>query len=163
MFRWPGGEADREHRRCREGGAQQRALWYFTQYGCDKYPLRRRSIVAVQSKPVRPRAPTPPRRAAAAVSPTRRRGRHGGTPATQRAVHVAGDRAAVTAGGPSRGDYLFLVFFLATMIMVIAVVLVGAVGQMWVLVPVMLVDLTVTFAVIATLVSLLGDDGRPSA
>jgi hypothetical protein len=34
---------------------------------------------------------------------------------------------------------------------------------MWVLVPVMLVDLTVTFAVIATLVSLLGDDGRPSA
>jgi hypothetical protein len=67
------------------------------------------------------------------------------------------------AGGLSRGDYLFLVFFLATMIMVIAVVLVGAVGQMWVLVPVMLVDLIVTFAVIATLVSLLGDDGRPSA
>jgi hypothetical protein len=72
-------------------------------------------------------------------------------------------RRSPGGGGLSRGDYLFLVFFLATMIMVIAVVLVGAVGQMWVLVPVMLVDLTVTFAVIATLVSLLGDDGRPSA
>ena len=72
-------------------------------------------------------------------------------------------RRSSGAGGLSRGDHLFLVFFVATMIMVVAVVLVGAVGQMWVLVPVMLVDLIVTFAVIATLVSLLGDDGGPSA
>ena len=72
-------------------------------------------------------------------------------------------RRSSAAGGLSRGDHLFLVFFFATIIMVIAVVLVGAVGQMWVLVPVMLVDLTVTFAVIATLVSLIGDDGGPSA
>jgi len=47
--------------------------------------------------------------------------------------------------------------------MVVAVVLVGAVDRMWVLVPVMLVDLAVTFAVIATLVSLTGDDGGPAA
>ena len=44
------------------------------------------------------------------------------------------------------------------MIMVVAVVLVGAVVQWWVLVPVMLVDLAVTFVVIATLVHLLGHD-----
>jgi hypothetical protein len=125
--------------------------------------------VAVQSKPVRPRAPTPPRRAAAAVSPRSRR-RRDAEDATVAAPRPSAPSTSLTivrrspgAGGLSRGDDLFLVFFLATMIMVIAVVLVGAVGQMWVLVPVMLVDLTVTFAVIATLVSLLGDDGRPSA
>ena len=60
-----------------------------------------------------------------------------------------------------RCDYLLLVFFAAAMV-IVAVVLVRAVDQMWVLVPVMLVDLTVTFAVVATLVSMLGDDG-PSA
>jgi hypothetical protein len=65
-----------------------------------------------------------------------------------------------SAGASPRGDYLLLVFFAAAMVMVVAVVLVGAVDQMWVLVPVMLVDLTVTFAVVATLVSMLGDDGQ---
>lgn len=54
------------------------------------------------------------------------------------------------------------VFFAATTIMVVAVVLVGAVEQWWVLVPVMLVDFVVTFAVIASIVRLLGDDGHPS-
>jgi hypothetical protein len=53
------------------------------------------------------------------------------------------------------------VFFGATILMVVAVVLVGAVGQWWVLVPVMLVDLTVTFAVLASIVRLLGDDNTP--
>ena len=57
------------------------------------------------------------------------------------------------------GDRLLLVFFAATVIMVVAVVLVGAVVQWWVLVPVMLVDLAVTFVVIAALVQLLGHDG----
>jgi hypothetical protein len=126
--------------------------------------------VAVQSKPVRPRAPTPPRRAAAAVPPRSRR-RRDAEDATVAAPRPSAPpptlpitaRRSPGAGGLSRGDHLFLVFFLATIIMVIAVVLVGAVGQMWVLVPVMLVDLTVTFAVIATLVSLIGDDGGPSA
>jgi hypothetical protein len=55
------------------------------------------------------------------------------------------------------------VFVAATVIMVVAVVLVGAVDRTWVLVPVMLVDLVVTFAVIATLVGLIGDDGGPGA
>lgn len=65
---------------------------------------------------------------------------------------------AANPGGSSRGDQLLIVFFAATLIMLVATVLVGAVDQMWVLVPVMLVDLVVTFAVVATLVSLLGDD-----
>ena len=74
-------------------------------------------------------------------------------------------RTAIPRGGAaglSRGDQLLLVFFAATIIMVVAVVLVGAVDRLWVLVPVMLVDLGVTFAVVATLVSLLGDDGTSS-
>lgn len=62
----------------------------------------------------------------------------------------------------NRGDFLLLVFFAATLIMVVAVVLVGAVGQWWVLVPVMLVDLTVTCVVLASLVQLLSDDGKPA-
>jgi hypothetical protein len=126
--------------------------------------------VAVQSKPVRPRAPAHPRRATPAA-PTRARRRSDVADAT-----VAPPRPDAppptspmivgrSSGGGrlSRGDHLFLAFFAATMIMVVAVVLVGAVDRMWVLVPVMLVDLTVTFALIATLVSLIGDDGKPSA
>ena len=50
-------------------------------------------------------------------------------------------------------------FFIAMVIMVVAVVLVGAAGQWWVLVPVMLVDFAATFAVIVAIVQLLGADG----
>jgi hypothetical protein len=92
--------------------------------------------VAVQSKPIRPRATTRARRPSPMIV-----------------------RPSPGGDGVSRGDRLLLVFSAATIIMVVAVVLVGAVDRMWVLVPVMLVDLAATFAVIATLVSLLGDDG----
>jgi len=51
------------------------------------------------------------------------------------------------------------VFFVALLTMVVAVVLVGAVGQWWVLVPVMLVDFVATFAVLVAIVLLLGADG----
>jgi hypothetical protein len=50
------------------------------------------------------------------------------------------------------------VFGAATLIVVLAAVLVGAVGQWWVLVPVMLVDLLLTFVVLASIVGMLGDD-----
>jgi hypothetical protein len=56
------------------------------------------------------------------------------------------------------GERLLFVFVAATLIMVLAAVLVGAVGQWWVLVPVMLVDLTLTFVVLASIVGMLGDD-----
>ena len=73
----------------------------------------------------------------------------------------AATRASSGVPGRSRGggDSLLLVFFGAALVMVVAIVLVGTVDQWWVLVPVMAVDLVVTFAVIAALVQMLGDDG----
>jgi hypothetical protein len=76
-----------------------------------------------------------------------------------RILHRSPSSDRPPAGRLSGGEHLLLVFFAATVIVVVAVVLAGAVAQWWVLVPVMLVDLAVTFAVIATLVHLLGDDG----
>ena len=58
---------------------------------------------------------------------------------------------------------VLLAFIAAAMIMVVGVVLVGAVGQWWVLVPVMLVDFIVTFVVLALVVELLGDGSGGSA
>jgi hypothetical protein len=120
--------------------------------------------VATQSKPVRPRAPTSPRRATSAVpAGVRRRSdaEHGtaARPGVDAPLPKSPLRPSPGADGLSRGDYLFLVFFAATMIMVLAVVLVGAVDQMWVLVPVMLVHLLATFGVIVAIVQLLGTDG----
>jgi len=51
------------------------------------------------------------------------------------------------------------VFFVAVLTVVVAVVLVGAVDQWWVLVPVMLVHLVATFGVLVAIVQLLGSDG----
>jgi hypothetical protein len=126
--------------------------------------------VAVPSKPLRP--PSPTRRGRVTPSApigTRRRtdaGSATSAPARSGAALPASRdtvQPSPGAGRSSRGDHLLLVFSAATMIMVVAVVLVGTVDRMWVLVPVMLVDLAVTFAVIATLVSLIGDDGGPAA
>ena len=58
---------------------------------------------------------------------------------------------------------VLLVFVAATLIMVAAVALVGAVGQWWVLVPVMLVDFILTFIVLALVVQLLGNGDGGSA
>ena len=126
--------------------------------------------MAVPSKPVHPHSPTRRGR----VSPSlpmgtcrRTDGRNAASAAPRSGAALPASRDTVQpspgAGRSSRGDHLLLVFCAATVIMVVAVVLVGAVDRMWVLVPVMLVDLAVTFAVIATLVSLTGDDGGPAA
>jgi hypothetical protein len=120
--------------------------------------------VAVRSKPVRPPTPAPRRRVGPAVPSRVRRGsdaRHATAASRQPgAPHPAPPPVvrSPAAGSLSGGDVLLLVFFAATVIMVIAVVLVGAAAESWVLVPVMLVDFAVTFAVIATLVQLLGHD-----
>lgn len=117
--------------------------------------------MAVQPKPVRPFAPR--RRATPAPQIQRRRDAAGASRQTSAPppTSPAAVRSSSGAEGQSRwgGDFLLLVFFTATVTMVVAVVFVGAVGQWWVLVPVMLVDLVATFAVIVALVQLLGSDG----
>jgi hypothetical protein len=55
---------------------------------------------------------------------------------------------------------LLSVFLAATLVMVVAVIVVGTVDRWWVLVPVMLVDFAVTFGVIAYIARLLVDDGE---
>jgi hypothetical protein len=117
--------------------------------------------VAVRSKPVRPLAPR--RRATPALRTRRPSDAAEGSPQTSAPppTSPADIRSSSAPGGLSRwgGDFLFLVFFLAALIMVVAVVLVGAVDQWWVLVPVMLVHLLATFGVLVAIVQLLGTDG----
>jgi hypothetical protein len=117
--------------------------------------------VAVQPKPVRPLVPS----GRATPAPrTRRRGDAARTSRQTSAPPPASPALVRSASGAEErtrwsGDFLLLVFFTATVIMAVAVVLVGAVDQWWVLVPVMLVDLVATFAVIVAIVQLLGSDG----
>jgi hypothetical protein len=61
---------------------------------------------------------------------------------------------------PDRGVGLLLAFVTATLVMVVAVAIVAVVDRWWVLVPVMLVDFAVTYAVIAMIARLLCDDGE---
>lgn len=58
---------------------------------------------------------------------------------------------------------LLSVFLSATLVMVVAVIAVGAVNHWWVLLPVMLVDFGVTFLVVAFIMRLLADDGESRA
>jgi hypothetical protein len=55
---------------------------------------------------------------------------------------------------------LLSVFLAATLVMVVAVIVVGTVDRWWVLVPVMLVDFAITFGVIAYIAHMLVDDGE---
>jgi hypothetical protein len=122
--------------------------------------------VTVRSKPARPSTRRSRGPVRAGATPSRLR-RHDVPPSPDRVEPrvVASPPRPYTeserSSGRSGGEFLLLVFFGATILMVVAVVLVGAVGQWWVLVPVMLVDLTVTFAVLASIVRLLGDDNTP--
>lgn len=61
------------------------------------------------------------------------------------------------------GIAAFIAFFAAVLVIVVAVVVAGAVDRWWVLAPVMLVDFTVVFGVMAAINHLLADDGDPPA
>ena len=74
-----------------------------------------------------------------------------------RAVRSPGDAGSPEDG--AGGEGLLVIFFVATMTMVAAVILVGSVTGLWVLVPVVALHLGVTFLVIAWITRLLGDDG----
>src|SRR5689334_16639372 len=79
-----------------------------------------------------------------------------------RAARLAPPRAdpSPAPANRDRGMTLLYVFTGATAIMVGDVVLAAAVGQMWILVPVMAIHLLMTFAVFAVIMRLLADDGE---
>jgi hypothetical protein len=58
---------------------------------------------------------------------------------------------------PDRGIPLFLLFFAAVLVMVLAIWLTGAVDRWWILIVAIGIDCVVTFAVLAAVVRLLGD------
>lgn len=60
---------------------------------------------------------------------------------------------------PDRGSGLLVAFLAATLVMVVAIAVVGLVDTWWVLAPIMLIDLAVTFGVLAGISRLLADDG----
>jgi hypothetical protein len=59
-----------------------------------------------------------------------------------------------------RGIPLFLLFFSATLIMVGAVWLLGAVDRWWILIVAIGIDLVVTCVVLGDVIRLLGDDDQ---
>ena len=75
------------------------------------------------------------------------------------------ERPRVDPGVPERrpppladhGITLLLIFTASALLIVALVVVAGAVGHWWILIPVMTVDFAVTAAVLATVVRLLGD------
>ena len=124
--------------------------------------------MAVRSNPARPSTRRSRGPVRAGASPVRLRRRDDVPPSPARiepkdaAPSPRPSKESEPSSGWSGGEFLLLVFLGATIIMVVAVVLVGAVGQWWVLVPVLVVDLTVTFVVLASIVRLIDDDTAPS-
>jgi hypothetical protein len=124
--------------------------------------------MVLQAKPVHPPSRSPRWGDPAAGTPRTRRRDHArqGTersrqptqPPSARPAQPLSPRpspAAPRASLPDRGMRVLLVFTGAMLIMVAAATLVGAVGQWWVLAPVMLVDFILTFIVLALFVELL--------
>jgi len=87
------------------------------------------------------------------------------TSASTRRGHVAPPPPGAPADssrGPAplrdRGSVLLLVFTSALLLMVGLISLAAVVDRAWVLIPVMAIDLTVTTAVLATVLRLMGND-----
>jgi hypothetical protein len=119
--------------------------------------------VTVQSERVRTSAPAGRRRGTSGAQARDRRPRGASHPTVASEPAASAPPRVEETPGPDRGDGMFLIFAAATLLMVVAVVAVTAVNQWWVLIPVMLLDFTITFGVIAAVVLLLKDDGRPRA
>ena len=66
------------------------------------------------------------------------------------------------ASDSSRGLVLFLTFVTAILVMVLAVWLAAAVGQWWILIPVVAVDLIATAAVMGVVIWMLADGANPA-
>ena len=123
--------------------------------------------MVLQARPVHPPRRSPRSGAPVARTPRRDDARHAtersrppAPPPSARPAPPPSPRtspAGTSASLPDRGVRVLLVFTAAMLIMVAAATLVGAVGQWWVLVPVMLVDFILTFIVLALFVELLGE------
>jgi len=123
--------------------------------------------MVLQAKPVNPTRRSP--RSGAPAPRTRRRGdaRRAAGSSRRPAPPPNPEPAPLPSARPSsaetsaplqdRGVRVLLVFTAAVLIMVAAATLVGAVGQWWVLAPVMLVDFILTFIVLVLFVELLGE------
>ena len=126
--------------------------------------------MVLEAKPVHPPSRSPRSGAPATGTPRTRRRDHArhspgrsrrpAPPPSARPAPPPSPRtspAETSAPLPDRGVRVLLVFTAAMLIMVAAATLVGAVGQWWVLAPVMLVDFILTFIVLALFVELLGE------
>jgi len=93
------------------------------------------------------------------------------------APRVRGERPSSVPAGPTvelpestsdeasdsgRGLVLFLTFVTAILVMVLAVWLAAAVGQWWILIPVVAVDLIATTAVMGVVIWMLGEGANPA-
>jgi hypothetical protein len=116
--------------------------------------------VAPHAERLRPPVDHRPRRA-----PTTPRPRRPIAPRGRRdagAIRPADDQVAARRGPPpqaDRGLTLLIVFTASALLVVALVVVAGAVGQLWVLAPIMVVDFAVTAAVLVTVAKLLEDAG----
>ena len=70
--------------------------------------------------------------------------------------------ASDEASDSGRGLLLFLTFVTAILVMVLAVWLAATVGQWWILIPVVAVDLIATTAVMGVVIWMLGDGANPA-
>jgi hypothetical protein len=119
--------------------------------------------MVLQAKPVHPPSRSPRPGAPAARTPRRRDHARHATGTSRRPAQPPGAEPAPRPSArppsslPDRGIRVLLVFSMAVLIMVAAATLVGAVGQWWVLAPVMLVDFILTLIVLALFVELLGE------
>jgi fatty acid desaturase len=86
-------------------------------------------------------------------------------PASRRPASPTFDLPVNTSGeasDASRGRVLFLTFVTAVLVMVLAVWLAAAVGQWWILIPVVAVDLIMTTAVMGVVIRMLADGANPA-
>jgi hypothetical protein len=117
-------------------------------------PTRQRDSAHLRVKPERTRRPGGP------PLHTRPRDDTDGAPLVTPEPGPASN--APRARAPSAQGLLFA-FVIGILVMTVAVAVTNAVGHWWILIPVMFVDLAVTFGVVASIVRLLYDDGADRA
>ena len=107
------------------------------------------------------RPPADHRRRRAPNTPRPRRPDATRAPCDARDSRPTDEPAAARRGPPREADHgltLLLIFTASALLVVALVVLAGAIGQMWILAPVMIVDFAVTAAVLVTVAKLLDED-----